>query len=154
MNTIKKYRVVIFVLAPVIILVLIRLYSPGHFKPDAKSRAELSFSGANLITMKSMSEKKDKFLIVNLGEKNVQFERAENLLTVTPDSILKKEIISRIKKFNGSIAISSPDISISSGIWMLLSQMGINNLFILTNDAPGEELKYKFRPDSSARPEL
>jgi hypothetical protein len=154
MNTFKKYRVVIFVLVPIILLVLIRLYSPGHFKPDAKSRAELSFSGENLITIKKLEEKNEKFLIINLGDKSIQFEKADNILTVTPDSILKKEIINRIRKHKGSIAISSPDISISSGIWMILSQMGIDNLYILTSDDSAEELKYKFRPDSTVRPEL
>jgi len=153
MEILKKYRIIIFVLVPVIMLVLIRLYTPGHFKPDARSRAELSFSGANLITMKNLEEEKDKFLIVNLGVISSQFEKEENILTVAPDSILKKEIISRIKKHKGSVVISSPDISISSGIWMVLSQMGIDNLYVLAGDST-EVLKYKFRPDSSARPEL
>jgi len=48
----------------------------------------------------------------------------------------------------------SSDASVSARMWMFLSQMGIENLFILTTDRENESFKNKFRPDTLTRPEL
>ena len=76
------------------------------------------------------------------------------VISILPDAILNKDNLNKINKFNGKIFLTSPDQALSARIWMVLSQMGIKNLYILTNDNDNETFKNKFRPDSLTGPEL
>jgi len=154
MELVKKYKIVILILVPVILLVILRLLGTNHFKPDAKRWAEPTFSGANIITSEKVETLAGKFLIVNLDSDKKSFPAAYEILTSTPDAILNKDILERMHDFEGSILIYSSDISISSGVWMILSQMGMTNILVLTDDKNNESQKYEFRSDTMARPEL
>jgi hypothetical protein len=61
---------------------------------------------------------------------------------------LNKNNFSLIGKHNGPVLLYSADPGLSARIWMLLSQMGRRNIYILTDSTDNEILKYKFRPDS------
>ena len=51
MNLINKYRSVIAIVLTVLVLIVIRLLSPGHFKIDAKKWAEPSVLRSNIINV-------------------------------------------------------------------------------------------------------
>ena len=51
------------------------------------------------------------------------------------------------------ILVSSEN-AISARVWMILSQIGIKNIFILPEEKDFEVLKNKFRPDTLSAPEL
>ena len=48
-----------------------------------------------------------------------------------PGSILAKENIRIIRNSKGPVILASGDITISARIWMVLSEMGLKDLFIL-----------------------
>lgn len=157
MKIFKQYRVVILILVTLLILVIIRSLSTNHFKPDAKKLAEPSVMRSNLISNEEMAALSGEIVLINLGEvkaEGIEPGSKTEVLNVTPDAILEKSTIKKLSGFNGTIVIFSSDASVSARMWMFLSQMGIENLFILTTDKENESFKNKFRPDTLTRPEL
>jgi hypothetical protein len=157
MKILKQYRLVIVILVTVLTLVIIRSVSTNHFKPDAKKLAEPSLMRSNLISNEEMAAISGEVLLINLGGVNAAGNEngsKTEVLSISPDAILDKSIIKRLSGFDGKIVLVSSDASVSARMWMLLSQMGIDNLYILTADKENESFKNKFRPDTLTRPEL
>jgi len=145
------------ILVTLLILVIIRSVSTNHFKPDAKKLAEPSVLRSNLISNEEMASISGELLLINLDEVNTESTliglKAE-VLKISPEAVLEKPIIKKLSGYNGKIVLVSSDASVSARMWMFLSQMGIENLFILTTDRENESFKNKFRPDTLTRPEL
>jgi hypothetical protein len=155
MKVINKYKVIIAVVLPILILVLIRSFGANHFKSDAKRWAEPSVLRSNIITGDQFGTLTGDKLIINLGKAvsgiyNMNIDE----LNIPADSILSKNHLKTIRKHDGPVLLFSSETAVSSRIWMVLSQMGYQNIFILANDSDNEVLKYKFQPDTLVRPEL
>ena len=73
---------------------------------------------------------------------------------IQADSILYGKNLELIREHDGKLILASGDIAISSRIWMLLSQMGFEQIFILSEDPEPEVQKFEFRPDTAVRPEF
>ena len=155
MSIIKRYGVVIAVVLPILILILIRSFGANHFKSDAKKLAESSVKKSNIITGEQINVLPGEKLFINLGEAGRDLnEITSDTLFISADSILNKKNLGIIRKHDGLVLLVSSEKAVSARIWMVLSQMGFENIFILTNDPESEVLKYKFRPDTLVRPEL
>ena len=155
MKFINRYKVVIAVVLPVLILVLIRSFGTNHFKSDAKKWAESSVTRSNIITLERTGTLSGKKLFINLDKKNSGVIGMGNEVQNIPmDSILSKKYLNIIRKNNGPVLIYSAGTAVSARIWMILSQMGCRNIYILTNDTDNEVFKNKFRPDTLVSPEL
>ena len=88
-------------------------------------------------------------LIINLSlENGVPGMASVNTINISPDSLLSKENLNTIKNYEGPVLLFSSETAVSARIWMLLSQMGYKNIFILNNNTDNEILNYKFRPDT------
>jgi hypothetical protein len=149
MKLIKKYWLVIAVLVPILILVLVRSMSLNHFKNNAKKWADPSVEKSNIITIKQVGSLNGKILIINLDEDTRSVtEFRGDVQNIPADSVLIRNHISVILKHDGPVMLFSSDSGLSARIWMLLSQMGRRNLYILTNTSDNEVFKYKFRPES------
>lgn len=155
MELIRKYKAILLVVIPIVILVIFRATGTNHFGPDAKKLAEASFSGLNIIIPDKVNQLNGDKLLINLGKDVIKhnFEGAI-VKVISPDSILAKENIRMMKKHEGPIVLYSSENSISVRLWMLLSQMGIKDLYVLSENSDPEVLKYEFRPDTLVRPEL
>jgi len=155
MELLKKYKIILLIVIPVIILVLIRAFSTNHFMNDARKLAEPSYTGANIITPEKLSQLPGEKLLVILGKetKSITFQ-TDKRITISTDSIMVKENLRTLKNHEGLVLLWSSDNAVTVRIWMLLSQMGIRKLYILSEVSEPEVLKYEFRPDTTARPEL
>jgi rhodanese-related sulfurtransferase len=121
----------------------------SHFKNDAKKWAEPSIDKSNIINIKKTGSLNGKVLMIYLDkDANHIIETSGDSRNIPPDSILNKNNFSLIGKHNGPVLLYSADPGLSARIWMLLSQMGRRNIYILTDSTDNEILKYKFRPDS------
>jgi hypothetical protein len=154
MNFLRKNKALIAVILTVLILILIRSLSSNHFKNNAKRWAEPSVKRSNIVNPDQADKLPGDKLIVNLTAKKPDNNPGIKQLNVPADSILSKKYFGSIKDNQGPVFLFSEDVTISSRIWMLLSQMGCQNIYILTRDTDEEVLKHKFRPDSLAGPEL
>ena len=151
MKHLRPYLPVILIVIPLIVLVLVRAYTPGVFKPDANKLAGASFNGANLLNKEQVAALAGKPLIVKLIKENaIPGNPVSDTLYVAADRLLDRGNLKTIHTFHGPVLLVSDDPAISAKAWMILSQMGYRDLFVLVKKDSSEVLKYKFRPDTSA----
>ncbi len=136
MKFLKQYRIILAVFLLVLILVLIRTISPGRFKYDAVKWAEPSATGSNIIKEAQLDAMTGKKLLVDLGSEPVSDSRFGNItVRLDPGSILDKTNLKLIRKNRGPVVLYSEDISEVARIWMILSEMGVKDLYILSESA-------------------
>jgi hypothetical protein len=149
MELLKKYRLVIIVVLPILILVLIRSTGLNHFKNDAKKRAEPSVKQSNIMIIEQAGSLSGKNLIINLDKEVSQISKLTgDVQNIPADSVLTKNYVTMIMKHDGPVLLFSSDPGLSARIWMILSQLGCSNIYILTDKADNEVFKYKFKPDT------
>jgi hypothetical protein len=154
MEILKKYKAVILIVLPLLILVLIRSAGSNHFKPDAEKLAEPSFVKSNIINVDQLASLSvDKLICLTEPMENVK-NVFGNYIEIAPGDILMKENINKIKNNSGPVLLYSQDVAMVSRIWMVLTQMGIKNIFILTADSDNELIKHEFRSDTLLKPEF
>lgn len=155
MRLISRYKLVIAVVLPILILVLIRTFGGNQFRSNAQRWAAPSVIQSNLIMSEQISKLPGEKLIINLDkEKRGTSQMTRDALYIPADSILLKNNLNSIRNHSGPILLSATELAVSARIWMLLSQMGYRNIFILTADSENELFKSKFRQDSIVEPEL
>ena len=150
----KKFSIVLIIVLPLLVLVLVKTLSTGHFRNDALKWAGPSIDKTNLVTPGQLQRLLQPVLLVNLTSKTDAFRNAPDALIVKPENLLAKENLKKLRVQKGSIVLVSDDPALSARMWMLLSQMGYKKLYILTDSTYNEAFKYKFRPDTSTGPEL
>lgn len=139
MKFLKQYRIILAVFILVLSLVLIRTISPGNFKYDAVKWAEPSATGSNIINEAQLDAMTGKKLLIDLGADLVSGSRFGNItVKMDPGSILDKQNMKLIRKNGGPVILYSEDISEVAGIWMILSEMGVRDLYILSESANEE----------------
>jgi hypothetical protein len=154
MNFIRTNKILVIIITAVIVLIIIRLVSPGNFKPDAKKWAEPSINRTNIVSIPEAGSLEGEKLIVTFGQSSDEIKSMSgSFLASSPDSVLSKVNLKKIKSHDGPVLLYSQDISVSARVWMVFGQLGYRNVFIVTENPENEVLKYKFRPDT-IRPEL
>lgn len=132
MKFLKQYRLVISIALVVTALILARTFNQGSFRYDAVRWAEPSVSGSNILTVDQVENLSGEKLIIELGNNEDAGRRFKGFTKVMdPGSILAKENIQIIRRNKGPVIIASDDISVSARTWMVLSELGLRNLFIL-----------------------
>jgi hypothetical protein len=136
MKFLKQYRIILAIFLLVLIVVLIRTISPGNFKYDAVKWAEPSATGSNIISEAQLDAMTGKKLLVDLGTVPVSDSRFGNItVKMEPESILDKPNMKLIRKNRGPIVLYSDNISEAAKVWMILTEIGIKNLYILSESA-------------------
>ena len=136
MKFLKQYRIILAIFLLVLIVVLIRTISPGNFKYDAVKWAEPSATGSNMINEAQLDAMTGKKLLVDLGTVPVSDNRFGNItVKMDPGSILDKPNMKLIRKNRGPIVLYSDNISEAAKVWMILTEIGIKNLYILSESA-------------------
>lgn len=155
MNLINRYRILLAIVLPVVILIAIKTCRAGSFKYDSKKWAESSFDSSNLISISETGTLSGEKLLINLDNGKIQLsEKSIAEVHIPPDSVLYSKNLNKIKDHKGPVLIYSSDPALSARIWMVISQTGCRNLYILTSNTDNEAFKNEFRPDTIVRPEL
>lgn len=154
MNLINRYRIIIAFVVPLVLLLSIRTCRSGSFKYDAKKWAESSFDNSNIINVSEVAKLSGEKLVVCLDDSYNIMDDKSTSVHISPDSVLNRKYLSRIRDHKGPVLISSSDPALSARIWMVISQTGFSDLFILSGSNDNEVFKYEFRPDTMIRPEL
>jgi len=150
----KRYSIVLALVIPLLVMVLIKSFTTGHFRSDASKWAESSINQTNLIMQEQLKSLEEKPLMVILDEGKAIPDEVGETVNIPARTLLEKDNQKKLRAHTGSIVLVSADPAISAKIWMLLSQMGYKKLYILTDSTDNEVLKYKFRPDTGTVPEL
>ncbi len=154
MDFIKKHKVILIILIPIVVLVLLRTLGTNHFQTDAGKHAKPSFSGSNILTPEKASQLEGQKLLIILGKDVIKHNFTASVKPISSDSVLVRKNLRLLLKHDGPVLLSSEDVAVAARVWMILSQMGRGNLYVLSEDPEPEVLKYEFRPDTLVRPEL
>jgi rhodanese-related sulfurtransferase len=154
MERLKQFKYIAMLILAVMILVLFRATGADNFKPGAERLAAPSALRTNLISTDKMESLPGNKLIVLLSENIPAPENTKISAVVIPaPTILDKKNLKLIRKNNGPVLLYSDETATSAKVWMILSQLGLKDIYILT--AGNEEVfKNEFRPDTLIRPEL
>jgi hypothetical protein len=135
MKTLKQYKYVLAACLVLAALVLIRAWNPGIFRYDAVKWAMPSATGENIVTQDELFTAGGGMLIVMLDTACAapDFSGA-TVVTADPQTILEGETTRKIRKNKGPVILCAGDTSVSARVWMVLSEMGIRNLYILKRD--------------------
>jgi hypothetical protein len=153
MKTLKKYGFVSAIFLILLLAVIYRSFSYSGFRYDAPKLAAPSFRGSNFINAEQIPGLQNALIIKMSNSDALNGRYNEISLKINPDSILERNNLKKIEKCKGPVILVSSENSIAARIWMLLSQKGLKNIFILSEDKDFEVLKKKFRPDSLSMPE-
>jgi 3-mercaptopyruvate sulfurtransferase SseA len=138
MKFLRQYWLVLSITLLAVILVMIRTYS-HNFRYDAVRWAEPSALRSNILTEDQIPAMNSDILLITLGNRAPAIEQLQDkILKLNPESILEKTNLSHIMKNKGPVILYSDDNSVSARVWMVLSEMGIKNIFILQDDRKTE----------------
>ena len=154
MGNLKKYIPLLLIILPAIIAVALRSTGSGHFRYDAARWAEPSVNGSNIITPAMLEGLKGDIMLINLSGNPADKPGNLTIVNISADSVLTKGMMKKIGKNRGPVVLWSDDPALAARIWMLMSQSGIRELYILSPDSLNETIKEKFRAVSLIRPEL
>jgi len=146
LDLLKKNKTVIIIVGLLLVLIILRATGMNHFRSDAKKWAEPSVGQSNLITPDRLKDLTAP-MIINL-DKSLPEEFTGDIDNIPADSVLSDENIRKVLKYKGPVVIRSLEPGLSARIWMLLSQMGRDELYILTDNVENEILKFSFQADS------
>ena len=146
---IKKNKEVIIIILILLVLIVVRSTGRNHFKNDLTKWAESSIRQSDIIVTEKLGLPDGKILVINM-DKDISRLKKNNyeLWNIPADSILIINYLNPIMKHDGPVLLFSSNPGVSARVWMLLSQMGRKKLYILSDKADNEVLKYKFKPDS------
>ena len=133
MKLLKRNWLILTIMVLVAAMVLVRSVRQNSFRYDAVRWAASSADGSNLISPDQIALAGEQVLLISLGnmtEVPAQFK--EQTVMISPGEILGKEKLKLIRKNRGPVILSSDDPSVSARVWMVLSEMGIKNLFVLS----------------------
>jgi hypothetical protein len=132
MKSLKQYWLVAAIFLIVVLFVLFRSFGRHDFRYDAVRWAGPSATGSNIITEEQISDLHGEILLITLGNQaTVTGQLKDKTMMVNPESILEKGNLSVIRKNKGPVILFSDDSSVSARVWMVLSEMGMQNVYIL-----------------------
>ena len=144
-----KYKEVIVIVLTLLVLIVIRSSGKNHFKNNLTKWAETSVKQSDIIVTEKLGLADGKNLLINLDKDTTRFKKNNSeRWNVPADSILIKKYLNLIMKHDGPVVLFSSNPGVSARVWMLLSQLGRKKLYILSDKADNEVMKYKFKPDS------
>jgi len=135
MNTVKRYKYILAAVGVLAVLAAVRAFNPAMFRYDAVKWAKKSVDGENIVTPGRVSSLGDNILFVMLDANcKAPDITGDTLLTADPEDLMQADNIRIIRRNKGPVVLCSGDISVAARVWMVLSETGIRNLYILKKD--------------------
>jgi len=132
MKFIKQYWLVFSIFLLVTLLVLVRTFNQKSFRYDAVKRAAPSALGSNIMTEDQVGTLNGEKLIIALGNNETVSNRFQKItLRMETESVLERANLNLLRRNKGTIILYSDESSVSAKVWMVLSEMGLKNVFIL-----------------------
>jgi hypothetical protein len=154
MEFVNKYKTLIIITIVTIILVVARTLGISHFRSDARILAQPSVNHSVIISDKQLSIIAGDIMLLKLDRnESMKVDVQGIVISVSVDSVLEKRNLRKILTHKGPVVLLSSDKAVSARIWMILSQLGRRDVFILTDDPDNEVFKNTFRPDTLSKPE-
>jgi len=143
MKKIKELAFVIAVLLVVAALVFARVTNKNRFSAGTENITETLKITPVFVQPDGLQL--NDYLVVELGE-NPGGEKIQSSIKVAFERLTDKNFRKQLETAGKKILLTGDEMQTAKA-WVILNQLGIKNVFVLTNDENPEVLKYKFQPD-------
>lgn len=146
MGNLKVLIAILFSLSLMMIMVLLHSFNENLFIRDAGDA--ITEVTNRVISTENLTNRQQAFQIVNLDEDSAKFE---NAIQMPFKDILLPENRKKLCSLETDIFLYSKNVSTVAKAWVILNQLDFKRVFILSDNATPEVLKYKFQPDTTIR---
>ncbi len=155
MQTIKNLKFILILTAIVGVLMLVKVAQERRWPGNAGEAAERISQRTAFISADELQSGEGRVALIQLGDsKTGAFLPANELIKATFDNLESKEMRMKLKQPGTRFVIVADSADQAVSAWVILNQLGVENLYVLENrEAGGELFKYQFRPDTTFRPE-
>ena len=133
----KKYKISDAIIAGslsiLLILVIYQSITHDHFRNNAGKWVQPSINRNNIVDINALTALTGNLLLIGLSGQS-QPVKGIPAIGILPGNILEKQNFKRLHDHKGKIILVSNNQAEAARIWMLLSQMGIQDLYILEFD--------------------
>lgn len=165
MKYLKDFRIAIIFLVLLIVLVIARYLKRNYYELSVQEAYERSLKTDEFISYKEYKASDENFYLVDLrNEEDYKELHIEDAVNIPFNDLLKE---ADLKDKNRKWLLYSDRVTKTVKAKIILNQKGYLNVYYLDfSDEPGdskfhdfnsisldEEFKYKFRPDTTIRPE-
>jgi len=165
MKYLKDFRIVIILLVLIVIVVLARFLRKNYYELSVQEAYERTLKTDEFISFEEYKSTKEQYFLIDLrDEEAYNSSHIEDAVNIPFKDLLKNV---DLKDKNRKCLLYSDRVSKTVKAKIILNQMGYLNVYYL--DFPNEsgdskfqdfnsisldeEFKYKFRPDTTIRPE-
>ena len=143
------YLIASLIVFPVAVGFVIRSTDAYRFGRNAAAAAAPSLQETNMIRWEQLAAMKAKTLVVDLSDTaSLLLQKTNGTVHIPAAHLLDRASLDTLKAHrNETRILYSPDAGVSAKAWMVLSQMGYRNLYILADDPDQEKLKFPFQPE-------
>jgi len=146
-GVIKRYGILIITLV-VVILVLLTQVPGKSFRPGAENIALPALAGSNTISYDYLMSIEKGTLLVSSGSFAAETGSKLDVMIFDRDELCTAKFLRSLGRSSSPLVIADEDQTLEAKVWMILSQMGVEKLFIYQEDDSEMSLKHEFRPDT------
>lgn len=155
MRSLKELRIVLFLSAFILILMIIRVTGNKGYSGDLRETAESFALRSNFITWDEQRKSNEPCTLIRLD--SLTSETADHLYPIADisfDEMIKNKFLKKIIYPDSHKIIVSDSRARAIQAWIILDQLGVKNLYILdTSIIDNERFLYHFQPDTTISPE-
>ncbi len=145
MKNLKEFSLVIGLLLIVTALAFFRASNKNRFSVTTGNIAETLKNESVFVEAGNLQV--NDFLVVELGD-NSNNDKFPAAVKVTFEGLTDKDFREQLETSGKKILLTGNE-SQTAKAWVILNQLGIENLFILTETKNPETLRYTFVPDTT-----
>jgi len=146
MGNLKVSTAIIAALTLLLIMVLLRSFNENLFTRNVEDA--VSIVQNKTISTQYLADFQHPYQVVNLDGDSTKFK---NAWPIPLRDILLPENRKKLNTAENDLLLYSENPSTSAKAWVILNQLGIERIFIFSDDPSPEVLKYKFQPDTMIR---
>ena len=147
MKYLKELKIVLILIAVVLVLVIAQTTGKNRFKQDANNAVEAAARNNFSVSVSELKSAENDYLIVDLNDSGKA--HFENSLQIPLEKLLDETNLKKLKETENKILLVSDDNSKAEKGWVILNQLGFENVFVLSTVENEEVLKYEFQPDTT-----
>ncbi len=145
MKNLKEFALVIGILLVVAVLVFARTFNKNRFSESTQHIAETLKNEPVFVEADNLQI--NDYLVVELGE-NSNKEMFPSAVKVSFEALTDKNFRKQLEISEKKILLTGDELQTAKA-WVILNQLGVGNLFILTEKEKTEKLRYNFNPDTT-----
>jgi hypothetical protein len=145
----KKLFPVLTALTVLTALVILKSTPGDRFSGDVQEIVKAYAENGISVSPEQFNQKDTNYIIVNLGKGPMEEIPANLTIIDLPfEKISFDESLELLKEQSSAILLYSKNPAQAAKAFVILSQLGVNNLKIIDNEFNNEEFKYNFQLDS------